>query len=209
MNVSAKLTRRSTPSPDHARACSREKGSMARLRRLGVAAALALLVVPLASGCNDHPVGNGEGPEFRGITVPLPPPSFRSATLVDVELSGRASSFEGGRATVWNTEDPHGLTAQIDAAGAFKFRPWKLRVDKHCVELRAARDYQAPSTPRFYAMDLFSGPACTAGTCSAVDSVGDCLCLVRYAGNCINRREAAAPGTSPATDASSGSGSTD
>lgn len=206
MNASVKLTRRSTSSLASARVHS-PNGRRGRLRRWGIGLVLGVLALPLGSGCNDHPVGGGDGPEFRGITVPLPPPSFRSATVVDVELAGSARGFEGGRASAWNTEESQGIVGLIDAAGQFKFKAWKLRLDKHCVELRAARDFQAPSGARFYALDLYSGQACSANTCSAMDSKGDCVCLVQYAGNCVNRRETAAPGANPGTQANSGSGS--
>lgn len=138
-------------------------------------------------GCNEHPVGTGFTPEFRGITVPLPPPSFRSATLVDLELRGSAAGYEGGRALLWEERDPRGIAAAIDAAGNFQFPAWSINPRKHCLELRAQGTIAGPSNASYYALVIKQASQCDSPQCSASDRQGECVCLMRFHANCADR----------------------
>lgn len=147
--------------------------------------ALGLGLVVLA-GCNDHPVGTGARPEFRGITVPLPPPSFRGATLLDVEFQGTALGFENERALAWDVAQKQGLAGPVDAAGNFVLPAWKINVRKHCIELRGASKLGEVSSPSYYDLNLAEGPACQDAICSVQDNFGQCLCLTRRLANCVD-----------------------
>lgn len=140
----------------------------------------------LASGCNEHPVGPGGGPEFRGITVPLPPPSFRSATMVDMAFSGAAPGFEKERVMAWDTEQQRGIAAPVDAVGNFTLQPWGINVQRHCIEVRALNHIGEMSSTRYYALDLASGAACQDAQCSVQDRQGECVCLLLRSANCVD-----------------------
>lgn len=140
----------------------------------------------LASGCNEHPVGTEAGPEFRGITVPLPPPSFRSATTVDMAFSGMAPGFENERVVAWDTEQQKGIAASVDPTGAFALEPWGVNVQQHCIEVRGFNRTGRASSARYYALNLAIGATCQAPGCSVQDEMGECLCLLRRTANCVD-----------------------
>lgn len=150
--------------------------------------------VAASSSCNEHPVGSGASPEFRGITVPLPPPSFRGATVVDVELSGVVPGA-ADRVIAWDTKQARGIVGPVDRAGNFALPAWGLNVQRHCIEVRGADGLGNSSSASYYAMDLVSGPACQGTHCSAQDSQGECVCLVRRSANCVDAQPWPAPGT--------------
>lgn len=138
------------------------------------------------AGCNEHPVGGGDGPQFRGITVPLPPPSFRGATIIDIEFSGEASGFEGERVLAWDTKEAKGVARPVDAAGNFVLPSWALNLQRHCVELRGIDSLGNTSPASYYALSLSSGPACQSPLCSAQDQGAECVCLVQRSTNCVD-----------------------
>lgn len=169
---------------------------------------LAALLAGTA-GCNEHPVGTGFTPEFRGITVPLPPPSFRSATLVDLELRGSAAGYQGGRALLWEERDPRGIAAPIDATGNFHFPAWSLNPRNHCLELRAQGSIKGPSNASYYGLVLKQAAECTSPQCSAADRQGECVCLLRFHANCTDQPFWPEPGTQPTGGTPQGSSSSE
>lgn len=187
----------------YAKQCKNSTRTPSRTRRSLVAIA-ALLGFGALAGCNEHPVGTGAAPEFRGITIPLPPPSFRQATLVDVELSGVAPGFEEGRALAWDAPSAAGVTGAIDASGAFVLPSWSLKLRDHCIEVRAEQGFERPSNPRYFDMELKSGEDCASSLCSAKDGQGECLCLASRAANCVDRQPGEDPSSSAAPGTSSG-----
>lgn len=69
----------------------------------------------------------------------------------------------------WSTEEQKGLLAPVAADGSFEFDPIRLNLQKHCVEVLASRDFEAPSAARYYALGLEGGDRCSAPPCSSQD----------------------------------------
>lgn len=194
------------------------KGRSMRTRHFSGFTAKALgllgLGLTLASGCNDHtPLGSGGGPEFRGITVPLPPPSFRGATILDLEFSGSAPGFENERVLAWDAEANTGIAGPVDASGNFRLRPWGVNLQRHCIEVQAVNGALGSlSLARYYSLSLAAGPSCQDPSCSVQDSKGECVCLTKRSANCVDApafgEGAQAPGTTLAPQPTSTSGGT-
>lgn len=156
------------------------------VRRPFILALIALL--PLA-GCGGEPIFLRDGPDFRGITVPLPPPSFVDDPLVDVDLEGQFGPGRGGpgsRVYVQETVTELGYFIDIvDDDPEFVVPDVTVDVTNNCLRTWYVDGQDAvESTDRFYRVTVETDPElCAAETCSATDDVGACLCLdVRNSG---------------------------
>ncbi|MCA9687472.1 MAG: hypothetical protein KC457_35245 [Myxococcales bacterium] len=58
-----------------------------RHRGIGVLAVLALSLLTASTGCVEHPFLI-QPPSLRGITIPLPPPSFADEVLISIDVEG-------------------------------------------------------------------------------------------------------------------------
>lgn len=176
------------------------------------AMALSVLGLSLAlvSACNEHtPLGSSGGPEFRGITVPLPPPSFRGATFLDMEFTGQVRGTQSERILAWDSVQKQGIAGAVDPAGNFRLPPWSVNVQKHCIELRSADSLGHVSSASYYSMIVATGPACQDSHCSVQDSKAECLCLTRRSANCVDEgplHQAGEQGSSEVLETGSDSG---
>jgi len=144
----------------------------------------------MGAGCNDVFFAE-PAPHFRGITVPLPPPSFAAQPQVAAELEGNIGTPLGAPTIVslWRDDDPVGLSVAAQDSGDFEFPEVEITLDQTCIELYFEVDDGAqarPSQHAFYQVVTMSDEACTddAFICSAVDLVGDCVCLDERASGC-------------------------
>lgn len=174
------------------------------LRRFWSLALLAGLLSTTA--CNTH-LRSERRPEFRGITVPLPPPSYRSAETVKAGFSGRWPALDAGRASLWDRRSESGVLAPIKKDGSFTFLPWALNLKRHCLELSVENYPMVPRTsPRLYALVIREGMQCAASVCSPQrDQEGRCLCVEETRNDCFSPAE---PSPATTTDAVSGTSAT-
>lgn len=181
---------------------------MSKLQRTLISRGAAALAVAslLGAGCNDHPVGGGPAPEFRGITVPLPPPSYRSAPIIKARLSGESLGHEGGRATVWDLENSRGIVTPVAEDGYFAFEPWEINLREHCFELSASLNFEPESRATYYGLVLRGFDACKQPNCSVADAQGECVCIDALEAGCYDRPEW--PDASSQAPSASGAGAT-
>lgn len=156
------------------------------VRRPYMLALVALL--PLAA-CGGEPIFLRDGPDFRGITVPLPPPSFQGNPVVDVDLEGAFPQGRGGpgsRVFVQETVTDLGYFIDIvDDEPMFLVPDVTLDATDNCLRTWYIDGQDAiESADRFYRVTIQTEPdVCAEGNCSAADEEGACLCIdVRNSG---------------------------
>ena len=154
-----------------------------RIRRLRNG--LAVLLISLGFGCNEHPLGDQQGPVFRGITIPLPPPSFAISNSVSVQLNGDATGFEQDRAELWESVGRHGLLTGVSEDGTFAFEPFSINPANHCLQVVASDPPDRRSDTSYYTLSIQPAEHCIDSHCSAErDQTGACLCLERHFAGC-------------------------
>lgn len=148
--------------------------------------AVGALTVAMAAGCNPHPFLI-PAPNLRGITIPLPPPSFADEVLVTMDLSGTAPESEdspGTRAFLYEKGTDRGYFVFVDD-GAFTFSDVIVDIDDNCLETWLVDGDGDESTSAQYRVQLREGvEACESLSCSEQDEVGACLCLEPWTVGC-------------------------
>lgn len=151
-------------------------------RKHSLLGALAVLAAGLA--CNTHLLLN-QGADFRGITIPLPPPSYHDLDSITIDLDGTIPGGKPGPGTVvhlWESVDADGETEPADDDGDFMFEDYLVYPDQSCLELEywwnEAGEIQF-STTQFYQVLVFDGAdACEENMlCSDMAEDESCLCL--------------------------------
>lgn len=167
---------------------------MSRLARIVAACALlAPLGVGLgvAGACTNAELYVPDAGEFRGITIPLPPPSFTDADEVTIDVSGNINHepAPGTVVALWESEAGEGRLVPPEDDGSFLFESVVVVPDQSCLELWSEYpedgDIIRSSEASYKVIVVTDDPECgSQDLCSAPDDDGNCLCLDPRYDNC-------------------------
>src|SRR5690606_35164096 len=155
-------------------------------RWLAVAGLVA--ICGLTVGCNE-PRFLVPSPTLRGITIPLPPPSFADEVLVHIDVAGQVPfGFEspGTHAYLYEKVTGRGYFVETDGMD-YTIYDVLVDVTDNCMQTWFVDGVdQEQSTTIDYKAVLREGEeACTSdSTCSAMDQMGVCLCLEKWTVGC-------------------------
>ena len=153
----------------------------------------ALLAGVTASACTSAFLEeNGSAADFRGITIPLPPPSFHDNPNLTIDVDGSIGQEPGPGTVVglWESVAQEGRLTAPDDEGDFVFENVDVVVNQSCLEIwydqNEAGDIVRSEVARHKVVILEGDEACNdvANTCSAQDDNGACVCLDRRFDNC-------------------------
>lgn len=160
----------------------RVRGSRARSFRVRaarwLASTLGVAGVLVVGGCNTHlPLDTPPG--FRGIVVPLPPPSFADADVIEIDVTGRVEKNPAGtRVLLYEYAQALGWFTYPDDQGDWAFSGVPIVLGDNCLQLDVLEGGDELLQTRLFEVVLESGPGCSDDPmCSATDEVGDCACL--------------------------------
>jgi hypothetical protein len=153
----------------------------------GLGLASLVLTVGVVVGCNE-PRFLVPAPTLRGITIPLPPPSFADEVLVHIDVAGTIPFGFGGPGTqAYLYEKSTGRGYFVDTDGvSFTIFDVLVDVNDNCLETWFVDPIdKETSTFSDYKAVLRDGEACsTDDSCSAPDDLGVCLCLEQWTVGC-------------------------
>lgn len=148
--------------------------------------ALVLALVPLAAtGCRDYEF-LAPAPNLRGITIPLPPPSFADEKLIHIDLEGTVPmgfEGEGTQAYVFEEGTQRGYFVLSDGP-SYTVYDVLIDLDDNCIETWVVTAEGEESTLVDYKAVLLEGEACSDDACSAPDQLGACVCLEKWQAGC-------------------------
>jgi hypothetical protein len=152
--------------------------------------ALASLVVicGLTVGCNE-PRFLVPAPTLRGITIPLPPPSFADEVLVRIDVEGNVPfgfDVPGTQAFLYEKVTGRGYFVDTDGM-SYTIYDVLVDVTDNCMQTWFVDgvDGEESSTLDYKAVLREGEEACTTDTtCSAMDDFGVCLCLEKWTVGC-------------------------
>lgn len=126
-------------------------------------------------------------PSVRGITVPLPPPSFTEATEVSVTIDGQISGAPsaGGFVLLYETVSDDGRFEYPDDQGGFLFEDVTVGLPGNCLQL-SEYDGDTDEFGTVVAMKVVvaTDEACMDALCSTQDALGACVCLEEWGVGC-------------------------
>jgi hypothetical protein len=145
-----------------------------------------VLVSACLLGCND-PQFLIPSPTLRGITIPLPPPSFAGEGILMIDVEGGVPlgfQAEGTRAFLYEKGTGRGYFVYTDST-TFTIEDVLVDINDNCLETWFVDgvDNEESSAVDYKAV-LLEGDACMDPTCSEVDQVGACLCLEKWTTGC-------------------------
>jgi hypothetical protein len=149
--------------------------------------ALIGLVGAGAIGCNE-PRFLVPAPTLRGITIPLPPPSYGDAVLVHIDVEGSVPfGFEAPGTEAFLYEKSTGRGYFVGTEG-ISYTVYDVLVDvtDNCIQSWFVDGVDGEESSRVdYKAVLHEGDACAADdTCSVPDELGVCLCLEKWTTGC-------------------------
>lgn len=135
---------------------------------------------------------NGTPADFRGITIPLPPPSFHDNPNLTIDVDGSIGQEPGPGTVVglWESVAQEGRLTAPDDEGDFVFEGVDVVADQSCLEIwydtNEAGDIVRSEIAAYKVVILEGDDMCNdaANTCSEQDDNGACLCLDRRFDNC-------------------------
>lgn len=152
--------------------------------------ALAGLVLTcgLTVGCNE-PRFLIPAPNLRGITIPLPPPSFADEVLVRIDVAGNVPfGFDSPGTQAFLYEKVTGRGYFVDTDGmSFTIYDVLVDVTDNCMQTWFVDgvDAEESSMVDYKAVLREGEELCSAdATCSAMDEQGVCLCLEKWTVGC-------------------------
>ncbi len=154
------------------------------MNRRFTSTALSIGLVALA-GCRDYEFLS-PAPTLRGITIPLPPPSFADDLLISIDLEGTVPmGFEGPgtQAFVYEKGTQRGYFVFTDT-NEYTVYDVILDLDDNCIETWVVAGEGDESTRVDYKAVLLEGEACADPSCSAPDQLGACVCLEKWSAGC-------------------------
>ena len=155
-----------------------------RWSQAAVAVLLSMGFLLSASACNE--VSFLRPPPYpRGITIPVPPPSFTSETEHRFDVEGDLPPSEAPDATrVELFEKTTGRGYYTHSVGGSWFIPEVLvDLDDHCLTVTSRDETQEISSEQDFKLILETGDACEPG-CSAPDDEGNCVCIEFWNSGC-------------------------
>jgi hypothetical protein len=151
-----------------------------------LSAASLVLVGLLTGACNQHQF-LVPAPTLRGITIPLPPPSFADEVLLEIDVEGSVPfGFEdpGTTAYLYEKSTGRGYFTMVEDGG-FIHHDVLVDIEDNCLETWFEDIDGQESTMIDYKVELREGAeACGDPDCSAMDDVGACLCLEKWQVGC-------------------------
>ncbi|TPV93993.1 MAG: hypothetical protein B7733_17585 [Myxococcales bacterium FL481] len=128
-------------------------------------------------------------PTLRGVTVPLPPPTYRNGERIEVSFEGNVPAVAAesrGFVYLWEDLGDEGrYVLPAAGTGAFVFEGVDVTVQQSCVSTYYELDDGSFSPASFYRLELANDPArCEDPDCTAPDEFGACVCLVEWGSGC-------------------------
>lgn len=158
---------------------------MSITRRAALTVGLGLVALSVG-GCRDYEF-LAAPPSLRGITIPLPPPSFADEGLITIDLEGTVPAGfvgPGTKALVFEKGTQRGYFVFTDTPD---YTIYDLLVDleDNCIETWVVSEDDEESTRIDYKAVLLEGEACAEDmSCSAPDLLGACVCLEKWSAGC-------------------------
>ncbi|GEM_PF-4359401 len=149
-------------------------------------------LVPTLVGCNEvNPFSLGDVPSFRGLTIPLPPPSYIDDPWVQVDVDGRvphSAANTGTQVTLFEKVTERGYFTYVDQ-GEFLVPDVLLDVTNNCMWTYYLEDGgQNQSALAYYKVVLLDSSVeasvCEEDQCSPLDEQGMCACLEKWETGC-------------------------
>ena len=149
-----------------------------------------MLLCASVAACNE-PMFLTPAPTLRGITIPLPPPSFADEVMLYIDVEGNVPlgyQDEDTRAYLLEKRTGRGYFVKIDGDGTTNFtvRDVLIDVNDNCLEtwFIDGIDNEPSSTVDYKAFLAEGDEACGEPSCSAMDEQGMCLCLEKWDVGC-------------------------
>lgn len=144
----------------------------------------ALAVLTIGLGCNTHLLPT-QGPDFRGITIPLPPPSYHGVDSIAIDVEGTIPGGKPGQGTIvhlWESVAAGGETVPAEDNGDFIFEDYLVYPNQSCLELEyywTEAGQHMESMPNFFQVLVFDGAEMCDDNDLCSDRADDdsCLCL--------------------------------
>jgi hypothetical protein len=147
----------------------------------------AAVVALVLAACNTH-LFPTQSAYFRGITIPLPPPSIVDDPQLTVDIEGSVPDPEPGTlAALWESELVRGYLVDVDDDGNYTFEDIQVVAGQSCLQLwyQWEEDGQTQrGTDAFYQVVIMEGADCDDDLCSAPDDQGACACLLQRDDGC-------------------------
>jgi hypothetical protein len=152
----------------------------------GVTRVIVGLLAVASLGCNE-PRFLIPAPTLRGITIPLPPPSFADEVLVMIDVEGGIPlGFQGPgtRAFLYEQGTGRGYFVYAEQQ-SFLIQDVLVDIEDNCLEswFVDGVDGEESSAVNYKAV-LAEGEACMETSCSQMDQQGACLCLEKWTAGC-------------------------
>lgn len=126
-------------------------------------------------------------PAPRGITVPLPPPSFAEASEITVDVEGQSYTevADGSFVILYDAILENGYLEYLDPDGGFLFEQVPVSLPSNCFQLSGYDGAEDGfGSVGFWKVEVRSAEACADTLCSQMDAQGDCACLYEYPAGC-------------------------
>lgn len=135
---------------------------------------------------------NGKPADFRGITIPLPPPSFHDNPNLSIDVDGNIGepASPGTVVGLWESIAQAGRLTAPDPDGDFVFEGVDVVANQSCLEIwwdiNEGGDIIRSEVAAYKVVILDGDVACddAAGLCSEQDDNSSCVCLDRRYDNC-------------------------
>ena len=141
---------------------------------------MSLALSVLSGACNTYSFYL-DGPNFRGITVPLPPPSFRDVATLRIEVEG---TLPGGQrdpdaiAYLYDVVGERGYFTVVEPNGrSFFVRDVLVDPLDNCFASYVEINGEETDATFFEVVLRDGDEACSDSSCSAQDDEGTCLCI--------------------------------
>ncbi|WP_157596493.1 hypothetical protein [Plesiocystis pacifica] len=165
-------------------------GQAPRRGRRAIAAALTALGLGgllVTTACVEHAL-LVPAPTLRGITIPLPPPSFADEVLLTIDIEGVVPdgfSGEGTQAFLFEKGTSRGYFVLTEGP-VYNFYDVLVDIEDNCLETWFVDGVDGQESSVIdYKVELREGEeACGDPDCSAPDEMGACLCLEKWTVGC-------------------------
>lgn len=152
-----------------------------------IATAAMVLATFALTACNEHPL-LVPGPSLRGITIPLPPPSYVDEGLVTITIDGTVpDGFDNPGTQAFLFEKGTGRGYFVPADGVnYTIYDVLVDIEDNCLESWFVDGLDGEeSSVVDYKVELREGEEnCADLDCSAPDEQGACLCLEKWSLGC-------------------------
>lgn len=150
-------------------------------------AGLLAAALVVAGGCNE-PRFLIPSPTLRGITIPLPPPSFSDEVLFLIDVEGAlplGSQGPGTRAFLYEKGTGRGYFVFTDQQ-TYTIEDVLIDITDNCLQTWFVDgvDGEESTGAEYKAVLLEGEEACSDPSCSAMDSLGACVCLEEWTVGC-------------------------